>query len=96
MKRYFSETVEEDYSHNTIYRDTRDEFSLKEIYCIAFNRDISHTPDFIMREQIQNALDKLGFIKQSYRKSQGVLGQQSVYKRGNPLEIVINEEDLPF
>lgn len=101
MKKYFSETITHNYEGFYINRENRDEFSLKEIYCIAFNRDISHTPDFLMREQIQDALDKLGFIKQAYRKSQGVLGQQVVYKRGNPLEpgtqqSFYDEDDIPF
>ena len=98
MKRYYSETVEKDFAGNTIYREAREEFSVKEIYCIAFNREIAHTPDFLMREQIESALDKLGFIKQTYRKSQGVFGQQTVYKRVNEVKIVeeINDDDLPF
>jgi putative DNA primase/helicase len=94
MKRNYPETVKEDFSGKTIYREKREEFSLKEIYCVAFNRDISQTPDYIMREQIENALDKLGFIKQSYRKSQGIFGQQFVYKREAREEI--SDDDLPF
>lgn len=100
MKRNYNENVENDYAGNKIYREPREEFSVKEIYCIAFNREIAHTPDYIMREQIENALDKLGFIKQTYRKSQGVFGQQTVYKRINQVELVkeeeINDDDLPF
>jgi hypothetical protein len=100
MKRNYNENIELDYAGNTIYREQREEFSVKEIYCIAFNREIAHTPDYIMREQIENALDKLGFIKQTYRKSQGVFGQQTVYKRVNQVELVkeeeINDDDLPF
>jgi putative DNA primase/helicase len=98
MKRYYSESITADFSGNPIYREPREEFSVKEIYCIAFNRDLAHTPDYIMREQIENALDKLGFIKQTYRKSQGVFGQQIVYKRVNEVKIVeeINDDDLPF
>jgi predicted P-loop ATPase len=98
MKRYYNEAVDKDFAGNTIFRQPREEFSVKEIYCIAFNREIAHTPDFLMREQIESALDKLGFIKQTYRKSQGVFGQQTVYKRVNEVKIVeeINDVDLPF
>jgi predicted P-loop ATPase len=98
MKRYYSETVEKDFGGNQIYRVAREEFSVKEIYCIAFNREISHTPDYIMREQIENALDKLGYIKQTYRKSQGVFGQQIVYKRVVQVKNLeeVSDDDLPF
>lgn len=101
MKKFYTETVEIDYSGRTIVRENREEFSLKEIYCIAFNRDIAHTPDYLMREQIENALDKLGFQKQAYRKSQGVFGQQIVYKRPIQPNLVnegdeINDAELPF
>lgn len=99
MKRNYSESVKHEYNGALIYREYRDEFSLKEIYCIAFNREIGQTPDYIMREQIEGALDKLGFLKQAYRRSQGVFGQQSVYKRTQPRPIKENENDdneLPF
>lgn len=95
MKKYYPEHIERDFEGRTINRTFRDEFSLKEIYCIAFNRDISHTPDYIMREQIENALDRLGFQKQSYRRSQGLFGQQTVYKRMNAIERSA-EDELPF
>jgi predicted P-loop ATPase len=100
MKKYYPESVSSDFMGKTIYREKREEFSLKEIYCIAFNRDISQTPDYLMREQIEHALDRLGFIKQGYRKSQGVFGQQYVYKRQGEVSLIdeyeINEDDLPF
>jgi len=97
MKKYFSETVHQEYSGATIFREKREEFSLKEIYCIAFNQDISRTPDYLMREQIESAFDKLGFIKQTYRRSQGVFGQQTVYKKLGEGDLIdVSDEDLPF
>lgn len=101
MKRYYHETISNSVDGDFINRRQRAEFSLKEIYCMAFNRDISHTPDYIMREQIENALDKLGFVKQAYRRRQGVLGQQIVYKKEDGLgdlneEEDFDDEDLPF
>jgi putative DNA primase/helicase len=107
MKKYYPQEIGEDFFGKTIYREDRTEFSLKEIYCVAFNRDIAQTPEYVMREQIESALDKLGFIKQGYRKSQGLFGQQFVYKKERNLEEVsektpiiigeeISDEDLPF
>jgi hypothetical protein len=93
MKRNYSEHIKNDFNGDYIEREKRDEFSVKEIYCIAFNRDLGQTPEYAMREQIESALDKLGFIKQTYRRSQGVFGQQTVYKR---TEKEINDDDLPF
>jgi putative DNA primase/helicase len=98
MKKFYHQNVKFDFDGNPINRGKRSEFSIKEIYCIAFNREISHTPDYIMREQIESALDKLGFTKQAYRKTQGVLGQQIVYKRTKPIDSRMEGEkdDLPF
>lgn len=99
MKKYYSQNVEFDFMGKKIYREKRTEFSLKEIYCIAFNRDIAQTPDYLMREQIEGAFDKLGFVRQGYRKSQGAFGQQFVYKRQDTVNIVeeeIDDDDLPF
>ncbi len=96
MRKYFSESVYTEYDGTQIVRELRKEFSVKEIYCIAFNQDISRTPDYLMREQIENALDKLGYLKQIYRRSQGVFGQQTVYKKSEGDEIYVSEDDLPF
>jgi putative DNA primase/helicase len=100
MKRYYLETVLEDYYGNTIIREHRTEFSLKEIYCIAFNKDIANSPDYILREQILDALEKLGFEKQPYRRSQGCFGQQPVFKmkdeEGEKEEEEEKIDDLPF
>lgn len=103
MKRYYHENVDHTYEGTYLHRKKREEFSVKEIYCMAFNREISHTPDYLMREQIENALDKLGFVKQSYRRRQGVLGQQTVYKRLEDLKQEdmsdggeFDDEELPF
>lgn len=101
MKKYYHENVTHTYEGSLIYRERRTEFSLKEIYCMAFNRDISHTPDYIMREQIENALDRLGYVKQSYRRRQGVLGQQNVYKKPEDEENLekggaFDDDELPF
>jgi predicted P-loop ATPase len=96
MKKYYSETVTFSYDGIPIVREKRTEFSLKEVFCIAFNQDISRTPDYLMREQIENAFDKLGFLKQTYRRSQGVFGQQTVYKKSDRGEINVTDEDLPF
>ena len=93
MKRNYNENVKYDFNGDHIAREKRDEFSVKEIYCIAFNRDLGQTPEYAMREQIESALDKLGFIKQTYRRSQGVFGQQTVYKRTVK---EISDDDLPF
>lgn len=97
MKKYYREAVEADFEGNYIAREKRIEFSIKEIYCVAFDREISHTPGYIMREQIESALDKLGYVKQAYRRTQGVLGQQYVYKFYEPpeqeLPEVINENE---
>ena len=99
MKKYYSQSAEFDFMGKKIFREKRTEFSLKEIYCIAFNRDIAQTPDYLMREQIESAFDKLGFVRQGYRKSQGAFGQQFVYKRQDTVNIVeeeIDDDDLPF
>lgn len=98
MKKYFNQNTTFDSEGIRINREPRSEFSMKEIYCIAFNREIAHTPDYIMREQIEHALDKLGFMKQAYRRSQGVFGQQVVYKRpeGYVEPEEDNQDDLPF
>lgn len=87
--------------NNKTPSETRDEISIKEIYCVAFDRDLARAPEFNTREQIESALDKLGFVKQSYRRSQGVFGQQVVYKRVNESKMSVmneeeNEDDLPF
>lgn len=101
MKRYYHERVQKDEIGVRITRERKKEFSIKEIYTIAFDRLFQHTPDFIMREQIQSALDALGFIKDSGRTRQGVFGQQTVYVKqekdgGHYEEFGIREEDLPF
>lgn len=102
MKKFYNENVKNDFDGNTLRREKRYEFSVKEIYCIGFNKEIANTPDYLMREQIEHALDKLGFIKQTYRRSQGVFGQQVVYKRPEspeePQRIVERreEDELPF
>ena len=88
-------------NNNKPVLEKRDEISIKEIYCVAFERDLSKTPDFLIREQIESALDKLGFIKQAYRRSQGVFGQQVIYKRVNESKLEndeeeVDEDDLPF
>lgn len=95
MKKYFNEAVREDFNGNFIVREERREFSIKEIYCVAFDKDIAKTPEYIMREQIENALDKLGYIKQTKRRRQGVLGQQVIYAK--KIDVLDDEEDdFPF
>jgi len=97
MKKYYSQSIFTSFEGTPIPREQREEFSLKEIYCIAFNQDISRTPDYLMREQIENALDNLGYNKQIYRRSQGVFGQQTVYKKPQGDEKYgITDNDLPF
>ena len=98
MKKYFSESVQRDWQDTFIDREHREEFSLKEIFVMAFHKDIGYSLDFFMREQIIDALLKLGFTKQSYRKRQGLLGQQYIYLRKLPVEMrrEDEEDDLPF
>lgn len=95
MKRYYLSSVKEDIYGNTLLRERRSEFSFKEIYCVAFNKDIAHTPEYIMREQITDSLEKLGYEKQQIRRSQGCFGQQQIYKLREELEEV-DIDDLPF
>ena len=95
MKRYYLSSVKEDIYGNTLLRERRSEFSFKEIYCVAFNKDIAHTPEYIMREQITDSLEKLGYEKQQIRRSQGCFGQQQIYKLREELEEV-DVDDLPF
>ena len=48
MKRYYLSSVKEDIYGNTLLRERRSEFSFKEIYCVAFNKDIAHTPEYTL------------------------------------------------
>lgn len=96
MRRYYLDSVKTDVYENTIKREMRTDFSLKEIYCIAFNHDLAKQPDYILREQVLDALDKLGYEKTSYKRSQGIFGQQPVYSLvKKPLKEDF-EDDLPF
>jgi predicted P-loop ATPase len=98
MKRYWHERVERDFSGISITRTTKREFSIKEIYTIGFDRAFQHTPDFLIREQIQAALEKLGYTKATGRVRQGVFGQQQVYVKMEEGGMQNDglEEDLPF
>lgn len=100
MKEYYRESVEKDWRGIPIVREVKKEFSIKEIYTVGFDRLFQHTPDFIMREQIQAALDTLGFQKDVGRTRQGIFGQQTVYVRkedgGHYEQYGVREEDLPF
>ena len=101
MKKYWSEKVTHEYDANGekydfIGRNHREEFSIREIWCFAFNRDIGSAIDYNIRAQIVHSLEKLGYIKTPGRKTQGVFGQQHTYilelKEGNEVQ----EDDLPF
>ena len=98
MKKYYHERMKTDEYGLKIQRAQKREFSIKEIYTIAFDRAFQHSPDFIMREQIQSALDHLGYVKDIGRVRQGVFGQQSVYVKQSDFDGGKNEtdEDLPF
>lgn len=98
MKKYYHERIKNDEFGLRITRRRKKEFSIKEIYTIAFDRQFQNTPDFIIREQIQAALDQLGYIKDIGRIRQGVFGQQSVYVKQSDFDGGKDEtdEDLPF
>jgi putative DNA primase/helicase len=98
MKDQWHERKTKDFRGLMIDRETKDIFSMKEIYTIAFNKPYDANPDYLMREQITHALDHLGFVKINKRKAMGIFGQvSSVYKRleqgGNDEQ---SEENLPF
>lgn len=62
-------------------RERRSEFSVKEIYCLALDKRIGDRMDFIIRKEIEQSLETLGFVKvDSRRKSFGAFGQQHYYK----------------
>ena len=98
MKDQWHERKTKDFRGLMIDREQKDIFTMKEIYTIAFNKPFDANPDYLMREQINHALEHLGFVKVSKRKSMGVFGQVSnIYMRleqGGQNEP--SEEDLPF
>lgn len=62
-------------------RERRSEFSIKEIYCLALDKRIGDRMDFIIRKEIEQSLETLGFVKvDNRRKSFGAFGQQHYYK----------------
>ncbi len=64
------------------HRSLRDEFSIKEIYCIALDKRLGDNPDFYERKDIEQALNRLGFERQgNSRKTFGDLGRQIYYKK---------------
>ena len=98
MKRLWHERVTNDWNGINISREKKDFFTMKEIYTIAFNKPFDATPDYLMKEQMTHALEHLGFVKISKRKSMGVFGQSnSLYIRKNEEEGRDDrEEELPF
>jgi len=98
MKRYWHERVKKDFNGVSITRAKKKEFSIKEIYTVGFDRAFQNTPDFLIREQIQAALEQLGYTKATGRVRQGIFGQQQVYVKMEKGEIIDDEfkEDLPF
>ena len=98
MKEQWHERKLRDFRGLMIDREQKDIFTMKEIYTIAFNKPFDANPDYLMREQINHALEHLGFVKVSKRKSMGVFGQVSNIflrlEKGGQNEAT--EEDLPF
>lgn len=68
-------------NQDDIPREKREEFSAKEIYCLALDKRIGETPDYMIRKEIEQSLKKLGYTKvDSRRKSFGEFGQQYYYR----------------
>jgi hypothetical protein len=98
MKAQWHERLKMDYRAILISRKKKDFFTIKEIYTIGFSKNFDQNPDYLLREQIVHALEQLGFVKVSKRKTLGVFGQVSqIYERvegGDSNDI--SEEELPF
>jgi len=90
MKNTYKENKTHTFSGVPIPRQPKEEFSLKEIYTLAFELPFSSNMNYHMRIEIESALKELGFSKEGDRKRQGIFGQQYVWTRG------VNEDDLPF
>lgn len=65
---------------DVVFRNTRKEFSTKEIYCLALDKKIGDNFDYRARKEIEESLTQLGFVKQPLRKRFGAFGQQYYYK----------------
>lgn len=94
MKRFYHENETFIFGEK-VNRERRYEFSIKEIFVVAFNQPLGKGIDFNTKQQIEQALSKLGYEKQNYRRTQGIFGQQYVYAKVDGLREE-NDDDLPF